>query len=181
MKNVLFLLLLLVASICQHATAQPEMGNKEKMKVFASWEGRWKGEGWMQMGPGEPKKSSVDEKIESKLDGTVYLVEGVGRAMNAETKQETVVHHALAVLSYDQGTAQYKFRTHLKDGRSTDAWFNVTGENTYQWGFDIPNRGKTRYSIKIDPKAKTWNEIGEYSADGTSWNKFFEMNLTKTE
>lgn len=181
MKNVLFLLLLFVASILQKAEAQPQSGNKEKMKVFAAWEGQWKGDGWMQMGPGEPKKSTVEEKIESKLDGTVYLVEGVGKAMNPETKQEMVVHHALALLSYDQGSGQYKFRTHLKDGRSSDAWFTVTGENTYQWGFDIPNRGKTRYSIKIDPKAKTWNEVGEFSADGNSWNKFFEMNLTKAE
>jgi hypothetical protein len=181
MKNLMFLFLLLVVTIIQNADAQPESATKEKMKVFAGWAGKWKGEGSMQMGPGEPKKSNVEEKIESKLDGTVYLVEGVGKAMNPETKQEVVVHHALALLSYDQATSQYKFRTHLKDGKSADAWFNVTGENTFQWGFDIPNRGKTRYSIKIDPKAKTWNEIGEYSADGNTWNKFFEMNLTKTE
>ena len=181
MKNLLFVFLLLMVSVIQNADAQPESANKEKMKVFSHWIGKWKGEGWMQMGPGEPKKSSVEEKIESKLDGTVYLVEGVGKSLHAETKQEVVVHHALALLSYDAPSNQYKFRTHLKDGRSTDAWFNVTGENTYQWGFDIPNRGKTRYSIKIDPKAKTWNEIGEFSADGNNWNKFFEMNLIKTE
>jgi hypothetical protein len=41
--------------------------------------GREKGS--MQMGPGEPKKSSVDEKIEFKLNGTVLLVEGVGKAI----------------------------------------------------------------------------------------------------
>ncbi len=181
MKNLMFLPMLIVCSIIQNADAQPELGNKEKMKVFAGWVGRWQGEGWMQMGPGEPKKSTVDEKIEAKLDGMVYLVEGVGKAINPQTKQEAVVHHALALLSYDQGSGQYKFRTHLKDGRSSDAWFTVTGENTFQWGFDIPNRGKTRYSIKLDPDNKTWNEIGEFSADGNTWNKFFEMNLKKTE
>ena len=181
MKNLLFVFFLFVVSVIHNAEAQPESANKEKMKVFANWAGKWKGEGWMQMGPGEPKKSTVEEKIEPKLDGTVYLVEGVGKSMNPETKQETIVHHALAVLSYDAATGQYKFRSHLKDGRSTDAWFNVTGENTFQWGFDIPNRGKTRYSIKIDQKANTWNEVGEFSADGTTWNKFFEMNLNKTE
>jgi hypothetical protein len=180
MKNVMFLLMLVLCSVVKHSDAQPELGSKEKMKVFTNWVGRWQGEGWMQMGPGEPKKSTVDERIESKLDGTVYLVEGIGKAINPETKQEMIVHHALALLSFDQGSGQYKFRTHLKDGRSSDAWFNVTGENTFQWGFDIPNRGKTRYSIKLDPTA-TWNEIGEFSADGNTWNKFFEMNLKKTE
>jgi hypothetical protein len=181
MKNVLFLLLLFVASVVRNAEAQAELGSKEKMKVFSAWEGKWKGEGWMQMGPGEPKKSQVEENIQAKLDGMVYLIEGVGKSISPETKQEMVVHHALALLSYDQGTSQYKFRTHLKDGRSSDSWFNVTGENTYQWGFDVPGRGKTRYSIKIDPKAGKWNEIGEFSTDGSAWSKFFEMNLTKTE
>ena len=156
------------------------MGDKEKMKIFANWVGRWQGEGSMQMGPGEPRKSKVDEHIESKLDGMVLLVEGIGKAQDA-TKQEIVVHHALAVLSYDKNTEQYKFRSYLKDGRSTDAWIKPTGENTFQWGFDIPGRGKTRYSIVLDPVKKTWDETGEFSQDGTTWMKFFSMHLTKTE
>jgi hypothetical protein len=90
------------------------------------------------------------------------------------------VHHAFGVLSFDQATNQYKFKTYLKDGRGTDAWFNVTGESTYQWGFDSP-RGKMRYSIIIDPLKKTWVETGEFSAEGTNWMKFFEMNLRKVE
>lgn len=152
---------------------------REKMKVFASWVGQWQGEGFMQMGPGEPKKSNVDEKIESKLDGTLLLIEGIGSAIDPATKQETIVHHALALVSFDPASGQYKFRSHLKDGRSTDAWLIITAENKFQWGFDIPNRGKTRYSITIDPLQKTWNEIGEYSPDGNNWSKFFEMNLKK--
>lgn len=164
-----------------HAIAQPQMGNKEKMKIFEAWAGHWQGEGWMQMGPGDPKKSTVDEKIESRLDGMIYMVEGVGKSMNPETQQEIVVHHALAILSYDVGTNEYKFKSYLKDGRSTDAWFQPTGDNKFQWGFDIPNRGKTRYSITLDPAKKTWNEIGEFSQDGNTWHKFFEMNLAKVD
>ena len=170
-----------MASMMSPLFAQPQLDNKEKMKVFEGWAGRWKGEGWMQMGPGEPKKSTVDETIEPKLDGTIYLVEGIGKAINPQNNQEMVVHHALAVLSWDNSTKEYKFRSHLNDGRSTDAWLKPTGENKFQWGFDIPNRGKTRYSITLDPAKKTWNEIGEYSADGSTWSKFFEMNLTKVD
>jgi hypothetical protein len=181
MKKLTILFTVIAALGCSTLIAQPtESVNKEKMKVFSYWAGRWQGEGWMQMGPGEPKKTSVDEKIESKLDGTVMLVEGIGKSTTA-TGQEMIVHHALAVLSYDQPSGQYKFRSYLKDGRSTEAWFTITGENKFQWGFDIPNRGKTRYSIVLDPSKKTWNETGEFSTDGTAWSKFFEMNLKKTE
>lgn len=182
MKKLAVILTAAAALSCVNLFAQPlnEPVSKEKMKAFGAWAGRWQGEGWMQMGPGEPKRSSVDEKVESKLDGTVMLVEGIGKAANA-SGQEIVVHHALGVLSYDQQSGQYKFKSYLKDGRSTDAWFNVAGENRFQWGFDIPNRGKSRYTIVIDPVKKTWNEIGEFSADGATWSKFFEMNLKKTE
>ncbi len=179
MKNALFMITLFIAALTGKSFAQVEMSSKEKMKVFDSWVGRWQGEGSMQMGPGEPKKSSVDENIESKLDGTVLLIEGLGRRTDPETKKEIIVHHALAILSYDQYSNQYKFRSHLEDGRSTDAWVIVTGDNTFQWGFDVPNRGKMRYSITLDPAKKTWNEIGEFSADGTNWSKVFEMNLKK--
>lgn len=154
---------------------------KEKINVFSAWIGRWQGESSMQMGPGEPKKSNVEEKIESKLDGTILLVEGVGKSLNPSTEQETIVHHAFAVLSYNVGTGQYKFSSYLKDGRSTDAWLITTGENKFQWGFDIPGRGKVRYSATLEPGKKTWNEVGEFSSGGNNWVKFFEMNLTKVE
>jgi hypothetical protein len=111
----------------------------------------------------------------------VMLVEGVGKSINSTTKEEQVVHHALAVLSYDQMTSQYKFRTYLKDGRSTDAWLTPLGENKFAWGFDIPAGGKTKYTITLDPKAKTWNEVGEFSRDGNTWSAFFEMNLKKVD
>ena len=181
MKNLLIILLAtLLYTIASGTAFAQEMGDKEKMKIFANWIGRWQGEGSMQMGPGEPRKSKVDERIESRLDGMVLLVEGIGKAQDA-SKQETIVHHALAILSYDKNTEQYKFRSYLKDGRSTDAWIKPTGENSFQWGFDIPGRGKTRYSIVLDPTKKTWDETGEFSQDGTTWMKFFSMHLTKTE
>ena len=131
----------------------------------------------MQMGE-EVRKSQVQEKIESKLDGVVHLVEGIGKVTHSSTQDEMVVHHALALLSFDDVSGEYKFSTHLRDGRSTDAWFKVVGENKYQWGFDSP-AGKVRYNIHADASEKTWNETGELSQNGTSWRKFFEMNLVK--
>ena len=87
----------------------------------------------------------------------------------------------MAVLSFDQGTNQYKFSSYLKDGRNTQAWLNIIEDGKYQWGFDIPN-GKIKYSITLDASKKAWNEIGEISNDnGSTWVKFFEMNLRKVD
>jgi hypothetical protein len=180
MKNLILsiLTILLVTSI--NLLAQDPAGavNREKLGVFSNWAGEWTGEGFMQMGPGAPKKSSVHEKIEYRLEGAVLLVEGTGKSIDDATKKEIITHHALAVLSWDDTSKEYKFKSYLHDGKSTDAWFKLLEENKYAWGFEIPN-GKIRYSITIDGIKKTWNEIGEFSKDGTQWFKFFEMNLSK--
>jgi hypothetical protein len=175
-RTMLFVALCAIA-VNVSAQTPNNVVNKDKIGALSAWLGRWQGEGSMQMGPGEPKKSSVDERIESKLDGTIMVVEGIGKTSNPEM----VVHHAFGIISYDAATSQYKFKTYLKDGRSSDAWFSVVGDNKYQWGFDVPNGGKVRYSITLDPNQKTWNEIGEFSRDGNTYAKFFEMNLKKVE
>ena len=178
MKNVSLVCLMLAGLLGNKLFAQSsEAVAKEKLKAFTHWTGHWQGQGSMQMGPGSLKTSTVDEYLEFKLDGTVLLVEGIGKSV--EGSENKVVHHALAVLSFDQTTNQYKFNTFLKDGRSAEAWFKIVEENKYQWGFDTPN-GKIKYSINLDASKKTWNEIGEFSNDnGTTWMKFFEMNLKK--
>ncbi len=161
-----------------HAAAT-DAGN-EKIAMLTPWIGHWKGESLTRMGPGEPKRSTVDERIESRLEGAVLLIEGLGKTIDASTKQETITHHAMAILSYDEATQQYQFRSYLNNGRSTDAWFTVLSATQYQWGFDTP-RGKMRYNITIDPDKKTWMETGEFSADGKAWNKYIDMKLTKSE
>jgi len=168
----------ILISISLDLCAQEERVHQEKMKVFQEWVGQWQGNGWMQMGPGESKNFIVDEVIQSKLDETILIIEGIGKTRDAQTNAETTVHHALAVLSYDPVGSEYKFKAHLKNGRSTEAWFKVLAENKFQWGFDSP-QGKIRYSIMIDPVKKMWNESGEFSNDGNNWRKFIEMNLKK--
>lgn len=175
MKSILIIAALFAGITSSHVMAQ---GDVEKMKVFESWAGQWEGEGSLQMGPGEPRKSKVKEIVQHKLGGMVLQVEGTGTAMVGN--QETIVHQALGIVSFDKASNEYKFKTWLRDGKAGDAWLKMTGENQFQWGFDFPNR-KIRYTIVIDPVKKTWNEIGESSADGNTWMKFFEMNLTKVQ
>ena len=168
-------ILILIGSM----TAIIAVAQHSKMEVFIGWHGHWQGEGWMQMGP-EKKKSTVDEFIEPKLDGTILTLEGIGKSIDEQSGSETKVHHAFGILSFDQTTNDYTLRTYLVDGRSTDAWFKILNETNFQWGFEVANR-KFRYSITLDSEKGTWSEIGEYSLTDNSWNKFFQMNLKKVK
>lgn len=177
MKTTVTLLVLLMTGTI--SMAQDGTAHLDKMKIFEGWSGRWEGEGWMQMGPGEARKATVVEQITPKLGGLVYLVEGLGTIPEGTPGAGEKVHEAVALLSWDPASSRYRFRTHVMSGHSSDAWFTVVGQDKFQWGFDIPHYGKMRYTITIDTAKGTWHEIGEISRDGSTWNKTFEMNLKK--
>lgn len=149
---------------------------RTKMEIFTHWAGSWTGEATMKHGGGPSQTSMVEEIIQSKLDGTIVTMEGIGKSTSQDSSK--VVHHAFGVLSYDKREQKYKLKSYLADGRSTDAWFEVKNENHYQWGFDVP-AGKIRYSITMSAGGNTWYEVGEFTSDNTTWYKFFEMNLSK--
>jgi hypothetical protein len=180
MKNIFITLMIAGVSTGIVLAQAQEIGDKQKMEVFSDWVGQWEGESTIQMGPGAAHKANVDEHIEFKLDGMVLMMQGVGTTADATTKKESIVHQALGILSYDQQSGRYKFRTWLADGKMTEAWFKDLSDDKYQWGFDTP-QGKVRYNIALDPAKKNWRETGEFSSDGTKWHKFLEMNLAKME
>ena len=49
---------------------------RETMKPFLPAVGHWRGEGWRQMGTGEPQRSVSEETVEMRLDGLVLVIIG---------------------------------------------------------------------------------------------------------
>lgn len=159
----------------------PDAGRlREAMKSFLPAVGHWRGEGWMQMGPGEPQRSVSEETVEMRLDGLVLVIEGLHHAKLPDGSAGKVVHHALAIVSADSAdpAGGYRFSTFLADGRAADArgaWEN----GKFVWAPPAPPGRKIRYVVDWSI-ADRWSEIGEMSTDGTTWTKFFEMNLSRT-
>lgn len=147
---------------------------KQELSKLSSFVGIWKGEATYKRGPGSEVTINQEEMIEYKLDGTVLSIEGVGT-----DPAGNIAFNALGLVNYDANTKNFKFKTYLKDGRSTDAYFNVMENNKYEWGFDIPGGGKSKYTITLDPEQNTWHEIGEYSGDGNSWFAFMDLKLKR--
>lgn len=145
---------------------------KTEMKKLEYMVGDWKGEAIVQTRNG-PITVNQTEHIEWKLDGVVLAIEGTGR------QNDEITFNAFAIANFDPYTRQFKFRSYTKEGNATDAYFKVIGDNHFEWGFDTPNGGKVKFEITLDPQKKTWHEVGQYSADGNTWMKTIEMNLTK--
>lgn len=134
--------------------------------------GEWEGTGTTRSRTGS-EVASVREKVESKLGGRVLIMEGIGRVPTADGTGR-VVHHAFGVLSYDPEKREYVLRA-FRDGGAIDPVSRLA-DGAFIWEFDIPGGGgRTRYVIRND--GGEWLETGEYSLDGSTWRKFFEMRL----
>lgn len=178
-RIVLCSLIMLLSLVVSNPLAARQYVNEAHVKAIEKldfWVGTWKGEGWMMAPDGKRHSFTVDEMIEKKLGGTILLIEGIGRNKDDEG---AIGHHALAVLSYDPAANRYAMQSYLANGRSTKADVTITGDHKLVWGFDLPQRGKVRYTIDFDPTAGTWSEIGEYSADGENWQQIFAQKLKK--
>lgn len=151
---------------------------KDAMQKVAFLVGDWKGTGWMMTGPGHREEFTSHETVESRLDGLVLIIEGVHESSDPARKG-TVVHHALAELSWDPKQSAYRFRSRLATGEESDFSGKIV-DGAFVWIFPAGPGATIRYTIKEDAQGR-WNEIGERSADGQSWSQIFGMTLDKVK
>lgn len=163
------------------AADPPGQANRDALKKLEFLVGKWKGEASMTLGPNRTEKFTQTEDVQSRLSGTILVVEGVGRGKLPGKDEEGVVFNAFAVMSFDADKKEYAVKAYRAEGVSVDGWLKA-GDKQFEWGFTDPAR-KTdiKYAVKLTEKGE-WHEVGEMSRDGgKTWNKFFEMTLTKTK
>ncbi len=145
---------------------------QEKMKVLANWAGQWEGEGWFFV-EGKRELFTQSEDIKLTLDGTLLAIEGKGFAMDDPSQ---MIHHAIALISYDPFKDIYSMNSFTMEGQKTNASFEVMGTDEYKWYFNVPGGTITFF---INFKDGKWNEKGYFNdGNGNEYN-FLEMNLTK--
>ncbi|MBA2736267.1 MAG: DUF1579 family protein [Pyrinomonadaceae bacterium] len=173
MKKILVIILVLfLAALSASAQNEPSTGLlRAEMSKLDKMVGQWKGSGWIQQGA-KRETFSGTETVQKKIDGLALLVEG--KFSDAKGK---VIHETLAVLSFDAKAKNYDFRTYLANGMSGEHEFKLLSDG-YEWGFQFP-AGSVRYLIKTNNDV--WFETGEFSKDGKTWMKIFEMKLDKVK
>lgn len=163
------------------AADPPGQANRDALKKLDYLAGKWKGEATMQLGPNRKEVVKQTEDVEFRLGGTILVIEGVGKGKLPGQEKEGVVFNAYAVVSYDAAKKEYAMRAYRAEGVSVDASMKP-GDKGFEWGFTLAEQ-KTdiRYKMTLTDKGE-WHEVGDMSRDGgKTWNKFFEMTLTKTK
>lgn len=171
-------LLLLVCALPHAALAQSVTPNATEMSRLSFLVGQWRGEGWILMGRNERRTFRQSETVQSKVDGTVLVIDGLGKGVKTGDLAESVIHNAFAVISYDKDAKKFRWQAFRGDGTSFDV-VPVIADKTIVWGFTDARAGEIRFTIKLNEKGQ-WVELGEMSRDaGKTWVQFFEMELDK--
>lgn len=166
---MLVLALFVLPTLVDDAAPQPSTD----LKPLAFLTGSWQGTGWALTREGK-QDFTIREKVEPKLDGSVFLVEGIGKGADGK-----IAHHALAFFHFDKQAKEFRIKAFRKDGGYVDARGEMK-DGKFVWGFDQPQAGKVRFTIHQNDKGQ-WHETGEFSQDGKTWRQFLEMTLDKAK
>ncbi|MDQ8185768.1 hypothetical protein [Pelagicoccus sp. SDUM812002] len=171
--------ILLLGAVAFAVTAQAQMPDVKEpvqsaMQSVSVMAGDWTGSSWTVSPDGSRKNAQMHETIQWKLENTVLLIEGVGK-----NEQGDNAHHALGILSFEPFSKTYQLNSHIAEGLSTTASFEVVLPNEkFLWGYEVPG-GEIRFTITLSQNGTHWHEKGEFSPDGTNWYPTMEMNLDK--
>jgi hypothetical protein len=175
MKTLSLIVIVIAMAASFGALADPPSSTaKAEMAKLAGLAGKWKGGGWI-LGPRGKTLSDSEETVEMRLDGRALLIEG----FHTDPATKEVVHHALAILAWDDARGEYRFSSALAAGR-TGTFPGKVEDGAFVWTMAIPNGPTNRFTISLaDPDR--WVEVGETTRDGQTWTRFFEMNLTRVK
>ena len=135
--------------------------------------GKWSGEARVLRGPGEPLELIQTEEVQYKLDGSILIIEGIGKT-KADGK---VALQALAIVSYEDERETYRMRAY-NDGRylETDLKLSENGKGI-TWGFRLGDI-KTSSRLRINEKGE-WTELTEIAIGSEPARKFMELTVSR--
>lgn len=172
------LLAILSVRVSAQPPAHPNVtAHRAAMAQLDRMVGQWEGTAWYETAPGNRQTLTQTEVIEKRLDGLVLLIEGVGIGKLPDGAGSYKFHHALGTIAYDSVTKGLRVRAYTASGLYVDADAKFS-DGIFEWTFKDPRVGIIRYTEIVDASEK-WTGIGERSADGKTWTKFYEAKLER--
>lgn len=143
-----------------------------RMAPLAELVGTWRGSGWIMLPDGTRETFESEEIVTSRISGAALLVEGRHWRPG---HPETLVHDAMAMITWDAAAGAYRFRSILSSGRGGDFPLEV-GDRRFTWRMNMP-QGAMEYVSEFG--GNTWRERGRLTLPNGRIVDFFEMVLTR--
>ncbi|GJM30217.1 MAG: hypothetical protein DHS20C17_28520 [Cyclobacteriaceae bacterium] len=171
MKIYLNKFILVIAFLNCTALEAQQVPEPQKLKQFSFMIGEWQGNGTYYSSQGE-SEIEVHESVVFAADSTILLIHGKGRDSDGK-----IHHDAIGVIYTENG--QTHVHAFTMQGQNVIADVNKNGEKSFDWGFDLPNGGKIKYSATFTET--TWEESGTYTTpDGNQSFPTVKMSLKKS-
>jgi hypothetical protein len=162
----------LVPCMAQQPRVPDIESQRAAMKKLSFLIGKWSGEARILRGSGEPLELIQTEEAEYKLDGSILLVEGIGRSRS----DGKVVLQALGIVSYDDEARAYRMRAY-NNGRYTESEVKLGEDGKgITWGFAL-GEIKTSSVLRINEKGE-WTELTEIAIGSQPPRKFMELRVS---
>lgn len=174
LQKITFTLLFALCGIA--LSAQDTESKKPEIKNLDFMKGTWEGSGWKMMKTGK-EYSDIVEKVQCKLDCSMFIVDGLGTKIDSATLQKKTVHEAFGVIYFDKPQSKWMMRAHTKYG-AADSEIEFLGDKKIGWKLVLPDNSIIKYTTDFSTEGK-WLEKGEMTKDGKSWFQIMEISLTR--
>jgi hypothetical protein len=125
-------------------------------------------------GPGPRKRYRQFEDVVHGAGGTVLIVRGTGRSMQAPDSGQ-VAFEAAAMIWFDPDSSKLRMRAHRAEGLSIVPEIELRPD-TLVWGFPVPG-GRVRCVIAYN--RTDWHEVGHFLREGAAPMLFIDMRLKR--
>ena len=142
---------------------------KQKMDQLSRFVGEWSGEGY-HIHKSHTNYFDQTLKIESRLDGTLFLVEA--RATLKDEPQK-VIHHSITNWQYDVDGGVYTASNFRWDGKNSMSNFEVHDGIIISFSED----SQLKKISKIDDQG-TYLSYWEQKQDDGFWKRIFEVRMS---
>ena len=165
---MVFILILLIHQ--PYRLPAQQMPTPKKLTDFSFMTGEWAGKGTFYS-PNGVNEFDVHESVAYAADSTTLMVHGQG------FDQQGAKHHdAIGVMYFEN--EKLLFHAFTMQGQNVIADVTKTGDSSFDWGYDLPNGGKIKYSVVFTEN--TWEESGTYiTPDGANSYPTVKMALTR--
>lgn len=144
----------------------PERAAMEKLSYMV---GHWRGESQLNPG-GDGPSARAAEEVSLRMNGTLLVIEGYSESESDPQDAS----ESLALVWFDSATSEYRMAAFV-DGRVIYPDVERQDEGL-TWHAEVDGV-QIRQRLTFD--GDRWEQAGEISRDGESWEPFFRMNLER--
>ncbi|HLA64338.1 MAG TPA: hypothetical protein VK610_07905 [Rhodothermales bacterium] len=157
----------------QHA---PVTAVDATLQPFAHLVGEWEGPAWYLGRDGARVPLRQHESVQPLLGGHLLLVQGTGRAVDADGGAGEVVFQAVGVISYDAEAGRHYFDAY-HDGSHLRTELTPTEGGGFTWSIEAGAR-PIRYVMRLD-EAGRWVETGYVQRGDSGEMAVIELTVTR--